>query len=130
MSILRRGRPSRQDPPDRPGIYRFVRKDTGEVTYVGEASNLRKRKYQHTHNGFFEPDDEYFEWQVADGRSNSDTRRDIERTKIKEHNPEKNRDRGGSGRRAHDWRRRDVSYTASDDLENDDLAADFDFDDD
>ena len=123
MGIIRRGRPSRQDPPALPGLYRFVRKDDGTVTYEGETNNLQRRKAEHTRNEFFEPDIEYFEWQVADGRSTSDTRREIERDRIDQHDPEKNRDGGGSGRRAHDWR----SGTDEDDWDEDD---DDDWDDD
>ncbi len=43
MSLFRRGRPSRQEPPNRPGMYRFRSKQTGEVDYIGEAVNIARR---------------------------------------------------------------------------------------
>lgn len=41
------GRPSQGDPPREPGLYRLIRKDTGEVIYIGQASNLAKRIWEH-----------------------------------------------------------------------------------
>lgn len=35
-------------PLEKPGCYGFVRKDSGEVVYVGESVNLRKRLYEHS----------------------------------------------------------------------------------
>ena len=126
MSILGRGRPSRQDPPVKLGIYQFVRKDSGDVTYTGEINDLRGRKHEHTRSGLFEPDVEYFEWQVADGRSTSRTRREIETSRIDQQDPDKNRHPGGSGRPAHDWRISDGDGDGDGDGDDDD----FDFDDD
>ncbi|MCI8860669.1 MAG: hypothetical protein HFI71_14405 [Lachnospiraceae bacterium] len=41
-----------------------------------------------------------FEYQVADGRSTSQTRRKHEKKKIKEHDPVLNKSKGGEGRPA------------------------------
>lgn len=41
-----------------------------------------------------------FEYQVADGRSTSQTRRKYEKKKIKEHDPVLNKSKGGEGRPA------------------------------
>ena len=41
-----------------------------------------------------------FEWQVADGRSTSRTRREHEREKIEQHDPYLNGSAGGEGRPA------------------------------
>ncbi len=41
-----------------------------------------------------------FEYKVADQRSTSKTRREIERRKIAKHKPRLNKSKGGEGRRA------------------------------
>lgn len=99
MGILKRGRPSRQEPPNGPGIYRFRNKTTGKPEYIGETVNLRKRKKQHGESGKLRS--QYcFEWQQADSRSTSKTRRRIEKEHIRKYQPTLNRDVGGSGRLA------------------------------
>ena len=101
MSIFRRGRPSRQKPPNRPGIYRFRNKLTGEVDYIGEAVDIARRIVTHIRSP--KPvscDTHYVEWQAADRRSTSRTRREHERVKINKHKPLLNKRGGGGGRRA------------------------------
>jgi hypothetical protein len=98
--MYRPGRPSRQDPPNNPGEYRWRNKETGIVDYIGETSNLNRRMLQHersekpvnreTHN---------FEWKQADGRFSVDKRREHERDKIDNHNPSLNQRAGGGGRK-------------------------------
>jgi hypothetical protein len=39
-----------------------------------------------------------YEYKVADGRSTSNTRREHEKQKIKQHNPPLNKSKGGEGR--------------------------------
>lgn len=46
-----------------------------------------------------------FEYQVADGRTTSKTRRIHERDKIKQHNPVLNKSKGGEGRPAKNKRK-------------------------
>ena len=101
MSIFPRGRPSRQAPPNRPGIYRFICKLTGRVDYIGEAVNIARRIIEHLQSTKpVSRDTHYVEWQAADGRSTSRTRREYERTKINKHKPRLNKRGGGGGRRA------------------------------
>ena len=101
MSIFRRGRPSRKDPPNGPGIYRFRNKLTGEIDYIGEAADIARRIVTHLRST--KPvslDTHHVEWQAADGRSTSRTRREHERVKINKHKPRLNKRGGGGGRRA------------------------------
>ncbi len=101
MSIYKPGRPSRQEPPNTEGEYRWVNKDTKDIDYIGETSDLDRRKAEHERSEKpVSSDTHHFEWQKADGRSTSNTRRDHEREKIKEHNPPLNQRAGGGGRKA------------------------------
>ena len=106
MSIYKPGRPNKFDPfsgkgnlpPSRPGEYR-TRDAAGELAYIGETSDLRRRMREHCSSGKL-PDGGTFEWKQADGRSTSNTRRIHEREKIGQHNPPLNRSKGGEGRPA------------------------------
>ena len=103
MSIFQRGRPSRQKPPNRPGMYRFRNKLTGEVDYIGEAVDIARRIVTHLRSPKpVSRDTHYVEWQAADRRSTSRTRREHERAKIHKHKPRLNKRGGGGGR----WARR------------------------
>ena len=46
-SLFTRGAPSKQKPPDCPGIYRFINKYTGKLTYIGISINLSNRLRWH-----------------------------------------------------------------------------------
>ena len=101
MSIFPRGRPSRQAPPNKPGMYRFRSKQTGEIDYIGEAVNIARRIAEHLRSP--KPvscETHHVEWQRADRRSTSRTRREHERGKINKHKPRLNKRGGGGGRRA------------------------------
>lgn len=103
MNIFPRGRPSRQAPPNRPGIYRFRNKLTGKIDYIGEAVDIARRIIEHLQST--KPvslDTHYVEWKAADGRSTSRTRRIHEQKKIDQHKPRLNKRGGGGGR----WARR------------------------
>ena len=101
MGIFKKGRPSRHDPPNRSGVYRLRDKATGNIDYIGETSNLKRRIGEHFRSDKpVSPETHHFEWQVADRRSTSRTRREHERRKIDEHNPTLNRKRGGGGKHA------------------------------
>ena len=81
-SPFRPGRPSRQEPPNAPGIYRWRDKATGQIQDIGEG-NSRARKTAREY-----PTDQYhFEWKKADGRSSADTRRAVEKKQISRHSP-------------------------------------------
>ena len=90
------GRPSRQNPPKAPGVYRWISKVTGGIQDIGETSNLSRRKNQKEYSS----DNYHFEWQKADGRSSSNTRRLVERRQIDKHQPPGNLRRRGAGRKA------------------------------
>ena len=47
FKLFKSGKPSLQEPPERPGLYRLLRKDTGEIWYIGQASKLKTRINQH-----------------------------------------------------------------------------------
>ena len=101
MSIFRRGRPSRKAPPNGPGIYRFICKLTGRVDYIGEAADIARRIAEHLRSSkILSLDTHHVEWQAADGRSTSRTRREQERAKINKHKPRLNKRGGGGGRKA------------------------------
>lgn len=101
MGILHRGRPSRQTPPNGPGLYRFRNKQTGEVDYIGEAVNIARRILVHLRSSKpVSRDTHHVEWQTADRRSTSRTRREHERVKINKHKPRLNKRSSGGGRRA------------------------------
>lgn len=67
--LYKPGRPSKQEPPEKPGIYRWRNKETGDIDYIGETNNLKRRENQH------------------------------ERTKIEQHKPSLNQRAGGAGRK-------------------------------
>lgn len=84
-------------------MYRFRNRDTGDIDYIGETSNLKRRIGEHLRSDrSVSPDTHHEEWQVADGRSSSRTRRAHEMDKIDQHKPRLNKRRGGGGRRAGD----------------------------
>ncbi|MEG2137077.1 MAG: GIY-YIG nuclease family protein [Oscillospiraceae bacterium] len=110
MAIYKSGRPCKfnpssgvgHQPPQQPGEYR-IRNGTGELVYVGETCNLRRRMQEHIHTGKLPVcagGTSTLEFQVADGRSTSSTRREHERQKIAQHAPLLNRSGGGEGRPA------------------------------
>ena len=100
MSDFKRGRPSRQDPPHKPGLYRFKNKETGEIDYIGESVDLKRRTSQHLRYGDVSRDTHHVEWQAAEDGSTSETRREHEKLKIDQHSPRMNQRRGGGGRRS------------------------------
>lgn len=110
MSIYKPGRPNKYNPmtqigskpPKAPGEYR-IRDKEGNITYVGETSDLNRRMCQHACGGKLSNERNAggtFEWKQADGRSSSVTRRIHEREKIAQHNPVLNSSKGGEGRKA------------------------------
>lgn len=104
MGIYHPGRPFKftpstgqgHTPPSKPGEYR-IRDANGTITYIGETNDLRRRMNEHIHTGKLK-ENHTLEFQLADGRSSSRTRRLHERMKIEQHNPILNRSGGGEGR--------------------------------
>lgn len=103
MSIYHAGRPCKFDPnshrgsqpPKAAGEYR-IRDASGKIAYIGESNDLNRRMHEHMRAGRLSGGT--FEWQKADGRSTSNTRRSHERIKIARHLPYMNKSRGGEGR--------------------------------
>ena len=100
MGIFKQGRPSTQEPPNDPGVYRYINNESGKVDYVGETADLRRRSNEHSRSDMVSRDTHTFAWQKADGRSTSTTRRAHEQVKISQHNPPLNQRAGGGGRKA------------------------------
>lgn len=83
-------------PPHRPGEYR-IRDSAGTILYIGETNDLHRRMQEHIRSGKL-TGSHSIEFQLADGRSSSQTRRVHERSKIAQHAPQLNRSGGGEGR--------------------------------
>lgn len=104
MGIYQSGRPQKFNPftqkghlpPHAPGEYRF-RDQNASIMYIGETNDLNRRMQEHIRSGKLKAG-YTVEFQVADGRSSSGTRREHERAKIAQHDPKLNRSRGGEGR--------------------------------
>lgn len=116
MAVYKRGRPVKYDPttksgknpPKEPGEYR-IRDDSGKIIYIGETNNLDRRMHEHIRSGKLKIGEEgrfTFEYQLADKRSTSVTRRLHERVKIKQHDPALNKSGGGEGRSAKKTRKK------------------------
>lgn len=109
MSLYKPGRPRKYNPttgkgrkPEaRPGEYR-IRNSKGEIIYVGESSNLKRRMDEHAYSGKLATGSDpcTFEYKNADRRYGTDARREHERLKIAQHAPSGNRSSGGEGRKA------------------------------
>ena len=91
------GRPSRQEPPNERGVYRWPHKITGEIFYIGIADNLSRRKSAHERKGRVSSDTHFFEWQATPDALWADLL-EYERQKIIHHGPGGNRRGGGGGR--------------------------------
>ena len=103
MSIYSSGRPKKlyvsdglSKLPSAAGEYRH-RDSEGNITYIGETNDIRRRSQQHFRSGKLQ-DGYSVEYKIADGRSTSRTRRIHEQEKIKQHNPKFNKSIGGEGR--------------------------------
>ena len=104
MGIYHAGRPKKYNPvtkcghipPHSPGEYRF-RDQESAIMYIGETNDLNRRMHEHIRSGKLMAG-YTLEFQAADGRSSSRTRRGHERAKILQHSPVLNRSSGGEGR--------------------------------
>ena len=97
--IFGRGRPSSQEPPTQPGNYRWV-DEAGEIVYVGETNNLRRRRGEHRRSqSEVGSVGQRFLWQASLPDASADDRRAVERQKIASHKPRLNRRAGGGGRK-------------------------------
>lgn len=110
MSIYKPGRPFKyvpatqkgKKPPEKAGMYR-IRSPQGRMLYIGETCNLARRIREHIRSGKISMDQRcasIVEYQIADSRSTSQSRRIHERQKIARYKPCLNKSCGGEGRNA------------------------------
>ncbi|HOE91388.1 MAG TPA: GIY-YIG nuclease family protein [Candidatus Cloacimonadota bacterium] len=85
--------------PNTPGAYRHINKETGEVDYVGQTDNLRKRQQEHERNGKLDTKSQTVACKEAKADASKDDLCNTERDHIKRHNPSGNKTKGGNGRR-------------------------------
>ena len=98
--LYKAGRPSKKEPPAKAGEYRWRSKESGEIEYIGETSDLKRRRKEHERsNKPVSRETHDFEWKVADGRFSVDKRRKHEAEKIEKHKPILNLRAGGAGRK-------------------------------
>lgn len=85
--------------PNKPGEYRHINKNTGEVEYVGQTNDLRKRQQEHARNGKLDTNEQKVAYSVAKPDATKDDLLKTEKDHIKRHNPSGNTYEGGNGRR-------------------------------
>ena len=90
------GRPSTRTPPPEPGLYRLIRRDTGEIWYIGQASDLADRIQRHRN-----APPHVAAWKAIGTCFTEEAYYlllEKEREQIARHDPEGNRSSGGEGR--------------------------------
>lgn len=85
--------------PNTPGVYRHVDKETGEIGYVGQTNNLKKRQQQHALSGKLNLDTHNIHFSAARANADRDDLCETEKKHIKKHKPSENKTAGGNGRR-------------------------------
>lgn len=85
--------------PQKPGMYRHVNKETGEVEYVGQTDNLRRRQQQHARDGKLDTAKQDVMYSVARNEATKDDLCDTEKAHIKRKKPSGNTTIGGNGKR-------------------------------
>jgi hypothetical protein len=85
--------------PTEAGIYRHSNKQTGEVEYVGQTNNLRKRQQEHARNGKYNPETQNVQYSTARKDASKDNLLQTEKDHISRHKPKGNTTAGGNGRR-------------------------------
>ena len=85
------------EPPHEPGIYWSLNEDN-ERLYYGETNDLFRRMKEHVRTRKIQPG-EKFVYKPANKSSSSETRRSVERQKIRRHGPRRNQRGGGAGRK-------------------------------
>lgn len=85
--------------PAEPGIYRHVNKKSGEVDYVGQTDNIRKRQQEHAREGKLNPVEQRIAWAQARSNATRESLLKTEKDHISRHNPSGNTYKGGNGRR-------------------------------
>lgn len=85
--------------PSEPGMYRHRNKQTGEIEYIGQTNNLRKRQQEHAREGRYDPRTQYVQYGIAKSGSTKDDLLQTEKNHISRHKPKGNTTAGGNGRR-------------------------------
>ena len=85
--------------PNSPGMYRHINKETGNVDYVGQTDNLRKRQQEHARTGKLDTDKQYVQYGAAKASATKDDLCKTEVDHIARHKPSGNTTKGGNGRR-------------------------------
>jgi len=112
MSIYKDGRYKELDPfeksevkeiPDKIGTYRVLVKSgpdsLREILYIGVSNNLKRRIKEHVKLGKKIKDGEIVSYKVAKSGIDYDEVYEHEKEKIKKHKPERNKSKGGEGRK-------------------------------
>ncbi|MFI3190399.1 hypothetical protein BCS42_01875 [Crenothrix sp. D3] len=85
--------------PSKNGIYQHINKKTGEVEYVGQTDNLRKRQQEHARAGKLDTETQKVRFAVAREGATKDDLLQTEKAHIKRNKPSGNKTEGGNGRR-------------------------------
>lgn len=85
--------------PTKPGVYRHVNNETGEIDYVGQTNNLRKRQQEHARAGKLDTNKQSIQFATAKPDATKDQLCETEKAHIAKHNPSGNTTKGGNGRR-------------------------------
>jgi len=80
-------------------VYRHVDKESGNVEYVGQTNNLRKRQQEHVRTGTLDPERQYVCYSAAKPDASKDDLCRTEKAHIARHQPSGNKTKGGNGRR-------------------------------
>lgn len=106
QSALARGRMRETDSvkgdsplPHKPGVYQHVNKKTGEVEYVGQTNDLRKRQQEHAREGKLDTEKQKVRYAASRDDANKDDLLKTEVDHIARHKPSGNTTKGGNGRR-------------------------------
>lgn len=107
QSALRAGRMRETDKikgsdsplPKEPGMYRHVDKKTGNVDYVGQTDNLKKRQQEHARSGKLDTSRQKVQYGTAQSGASKDALLKTEVDHIARHKPSGNKTKGGNGRR-------------------------------
>ncbi len=85
--------------PNKPGMYRHIDKETGNIDYVGQTDDLRKRQQEHVRNGKLNPDKQKVQFKESKSDATKEDLLKTEQEHIKRHSPSGNTYKGGNGRR-------------------------------
>lgn len=85
--------------PHKPGEYRHINKKTGDIEYIGQTNDLRKRQQEHERNGKLDTSTQYVAYKEAKPNATKDDLLKTEKDHIEHHKPTGNKYKGGNGRR-------------------------------